>query len=175
MFDPSNFFERLFTILAIFFAGALLYWVLDVFARKLSQLMKGAAPLADTDRRITTIATLVRAIGSSALFFVGGSMILKTLQIDITPILTGAGILGVIASFSAQTLVRDIIAGLFILLENQYAPGMLVQLDEVEGVVEHISLRSTIIRDKNGCKVFVPNGGIRIIRVMSDVKRKHRE
>ncbi|MDP2630415.1 MAG: mechanosensitive ion channel [Candidatus Uhrbacteria bacterium] len=175
MFDPSIFFERLFTILAIFFVGALLYWALGVFARKLSQFMQGAALLADTDRRITTIASLVRTIGTITLFFIGGSMILKTLQIDIAPLLTGAGILGVIASFSAQTLVRDIIAGLFIVLENQYAPGVMVQLDEVEGIVEHISLRSTIICDKNGCKVFVPNGGIRIIRVISDMKKKHRE
>jgi small conductance mechanosensitive channel len=100
-------------------------------------------------------------------------MILKTLQIDIAPILTGAGILGVVASFSAQTLIRDIIAGLFILLENQYAPGMRVRVDSVEGVVENISLRSTTIRCDDGSLIFVPNGGIQIIHVMPERKRGH--
>ena len=153
-----------------------MYWLINVFARKLSGFVRGAASsLGESDRRFATITALIRTIGLITLFFIAGSMILKTLQIDITPILTGAGILGVIASLSAQTLVRDIIAGLFILLENQYAPGMTVQLDKIQGVVEHISLRSTILRDKNGNMVFIPNGGIQIIRVLGGTKRKQRE
>ena len=173
MTDPTIFFERLFSILAIFFIAAFLYWLLDVSARKVISFMEGAAPgVSIDDRRAGTIATLIRTIGSITLFFIAGSMILNTLRIDITPILTGAGILGVIASFSAQTLVRDVIAGLFIVLENQYSPGMMVQLDKAEGIVERISLRSTVLRDKKGSIVFVPNGGIQIIRVLPDAQRK---
>lgn len=168
MIDPTIFFERLFSVLAIFFIAAFLYWLLDVSVRKVTLFMERAGSGVSTgDRRAGTIASLIRTIGSITLFFIAGSMILHALHIDITPILTGAGILGVMASFSAQTLVRDVIAGLFILLENQYAPGMVVQLDSVEGIVERISLRSTVLRDKKGSIVFVPNGGIQIIRVLS--------
>ncbi|MBI4599379.1 mechanosensitive ion channel [Candidatus Uhrbacteria bacterium] len=173
MIDPSMFFERFFSILAIFFVAVFLYWLLELLVKKLSAMMRTVVHAAEgDDQRVATIGTLIRTIGSITLFFIAGSMILRTLQIDITPILTGAGILGVIASFSAQTLVRDVIAGLFILLEHQYAPGMVVQLDSVRGMVERISLRSTVIRDTDGHTVFVPNGEIHIIRVIADAKKK---
>ncbi len=173
MVDPTIFFERLFSILAIFFVAVFFYWLLDVSARKVALFVEGVSLGANAqDRRATTIASLVRTIGSITLIFIAGSMILNTLHIDITPILTGAGILGVVVSFSAQTLVRDVIAGLFIVLENQYAPGMMVRLDKVEGIVERISLRCTVIRDKSDATVFVPNGGIQIIRVVSDTKKQ---
>lgn len=173
MVDSPVFFERLLTVLSIFFGAVFVYWFLDVSIKKCVSIMKGAAHrVPDDDRRIATLTTLARTIASITLFFIAGSMILKTLQIDITPILTGAGILGVIASFSAQTLIRDVIAGLFILVENQYAPGMRVRVDKVQGVVEDISLRTTVIRADDGSHVFIPNGGIQVVRVMSETRPK---
>jgi len=176
MFDSSLFLERLLTIFAIFFAGVFLYWLFDLSVRKLTKVMSAAGlAVGDSDRRISMIAALIRTVASVVLFFIGGSMILKTLQIDIAPLLAGAGILGVLASLSAQTLLKDIIAGVFILLENQYAPGMMVRLDDAEGIVHHLSLRSTTLRDAEGNLIYIPNGGVKMVRVTTPRKKKSQE
>jgi small-conductance mechanosensitive channel len=87
-------------------------------------------------------------------------MVLRELNVDISPALTGAGIVGVALGFGAQTLVRDFIAGFFLLLENQVRVGDVVAINGVGGLVEEISLRTIVLRDEVGTVHVFPNGGI---------------
>ena len=84
----------------------------------------------------------------------------STIGIKITPILTSAGIVGVALAFGAQTLVKDVLAGLFIIFEDQYGIGDAVRINEVEGVIEDVGLRVTRIRDWNGVAWYLRNGEI---------------
>ncbi len=97
---------------------------------------------------------------------VGGAAIIHMLQIigwDVKPLLAGAGIIGVALGFGAQTLVRDVIAGVFILAENQYSVGDLIEINGKGATVEALTVRSTMLRDFNGYVHFVPNGEMKIV------------
>jgi small conductance mechanosensitive channel len=88
-------------------------------------------------------------------------IIISEFGIAIAPIIAAAGIIGIAFGFGAQYLIRDMIAGLFILLENQYRIGDVVDLTGTSGEVEKISLRTTVIRDFNGTVYHIPNGEIK--------------
>ena len=83
------------------------------------------------------------------------------------PLIAGAGIAGVALGFGAQSLVKDCIAGLFMLLEDQYGVGDIVDLDEATGVVEKISLRTTVLRGLDGTVWHVPNGEVTSVSATS--------
>src|ERR671912_510318 len=87
-------------------------------------------------------------------------MILNEFNVNISPALTGAGIVGVALGFGAQTLVRDLIGGFFLILENQIRVGDVVAINGIGGLVEAINLRTTILRDEEGTVHVVPNGAI---------------
>jgi small-conductance mechanosensitive channel len=99
-------------------------------------------------------ATTVLVIGSAVL------MVLQSIGVDITPVLTGAGIVGLAIGFGAQTLVRDIISGFFLILENQLRVGDAAAINGTAGVVESINLRTIILRDLEGTVHVFPNGAI---------------
>jgi small conductance mechanosensitive channel len=99
-------------------------------------------------------ATTVLVAGSAAL------MALQSVGIDITPVLTGAGIAGLAVGFGAQTLVRDIISGFFLILENQIRVGDVAAINGTAGLVESINLRTIILRDLEGTVHVFPNGAI---------------
>jgi len=90
-------------------------------------------------------------------------MLLSTFGLDITPLLASVGVAGLAVSLGAQTLVKDLIGGLLILLENQYAVGDVIQVGDVSGSVERLTLRATYVRDLNGRLHIVPNGEVRIV------------
>lgn len=89
-------------------------------------------------------------------------MALSELNINITTILAGVGIAGIAIGFGAQSLVKDIIAGLFIIFENQYRKGDVVKIADVSGLVEEVNLRRTTLRDLDGIVHVIPNGEIRV-------------
>ena len=89
-------------------------------------------------------------------------MILSEFTINIVAFLTGASVLGVAVGFGAQWLVKDVIAGLFIIMENQFHKGVVIKIAGESGVVEEINLRRTILRDLDGVYHVVPNGEIRV-------------
>jgi moderate conductance mechanosensitive channel len=99
-------------------------------------------------------ATTVLVIGSAAL------MVLQGVGVDITPVLTGAGIAGLAVGFGAQTLVRDIISGFFLILENQVRVGDAAAINGTAGLVESINLRTIVLRDLEGTVHVFPNGAI---------------
>jgi small conductance mechanosensitive channel len=90
-------------------------------------------------------------------------MILQEIGLEIGPVLAGAGIVGLALGFGGQYLIRDIITGLFIILENQYRIGDVVYIDTTGGLVEDISLRKTTLRDLNGTVHHIPNGEIKLV------------
>lgn len=125
--------------------------------------MRESAGLASARRqqRANAIGSVLRSTATIAIFAVAGLMILGEFRINLAPLLAGAGIVGVALGFGAQSLVRDVLAGLFILMEDQYGIGDVVDLGEASGEVVGIALRITTLRDVRGVMWYVPNGEIR--------------
>jgi len=111
-------------------------------------------------RRLKTLFSLVYSVITIFIIFVAGLIILDELDVNITPFLASAGIAGIAVGFGAQTLVRDIISGLFILSEDQIRIGDLVKIGTFEGTVERIGIRSIAIRDMSGNLIILPNSQV---------------
>jgi small-conductance mechanosensitive channel len=90
-------------------------------------------------------------------------MVLRELDVDITPVLTGAGIIGLAVGFGAQTLVKDIISGLFLIAEDQVRIGDVAEINGIGGAVEEINLRTIVLRDLEGVVHTIANGEIRTL------------
>jgi small conductance mechanosensitive channel len=111
-------------------------------------------------QRAAAIGSVLRSFVTATVFSVAGLMVLGELGIDLTPLVAGLGIVGAALGFGAQTLVKDLISGLFMLLEDQYGVGDVVDVGEVTGVVEGVGLRTITIRDARGVVWYVRNGEI---------------
>lgn len=111
-------------------------------------------------KRARTVTSLIHNLASVFIFSAAGLMILDKLKVNITPILTGAGILGLAVGFGAQTLVKDVISGFFLILENQVRVGDTAEINGVSGLVEAINLRTLILRDVRGAVHIFPCGSI---------------
>ena len=118
------------------------------------------ATLDRQNQRTTTVGGLLSNVGVAIIIIVALLSGFSTIGIKIPPILTSAGIVGVALAFGAQTLVKDVLAGLFIIFEDQYGVGDAVKINEVEGLVEDVGLRVTRIRDWNGAAWYLRNGEI---------------
>ena len=111
-------------------------------------------------QRAEAIGSVLRSFVTVIVFSVAGLMILDLFGFDIAPVLTSLGIAGVALGFGAQTLVKDLIAGLFMLLEDQYGVGDVIDTGEAVGVVESVGLRTVTLRDARGVLWYVRNGEI---------------
>lgn len=111
------------------------------------------------------LETLIQVIRWIAQVAIVGAALLTVLGhfIDITPILASVGVLGLAVSLGAQTLIKDFIGGLLILIENQYTVGDVIQVGGISGSVERLTLRTTHVRDVNGNLHIVPNGDVRTV------------
>jgi moderate conductance mechanosensitive channel len=116
----------------------------------------------ELERRVGTIGRLLVRVAGAAIAVIAGLMVLDLFGIDIGPAVAGLGVAGIAVGFGAQTLVRDWLAGIFIVLENQYSAGDVVRIAGIEGTVEDISLRRTTVRDLDGTVHSVPNGQITV-------------
>jgi len=121
------------------------------------------ADVLERAKRAQTLASLVQNTLSVAVTAVAGLTILRELRVDIMPVLTGAGIVGLAIGFGAQTLVRDIISGFFIILENQVRVGDVAVVNGTGGLVESINLRTIVLRDYDGTVHVFPNGEIKTL------------
>jgi small conductance mechanosensitive channel len=110
--------------------------------------------------RAQTIGQVLRSISTVVIFGIATLLVLGELGINLGPLIAGAGIAGLAIGFGAQSLVKDVVSGLFILLEDQYGIGDVVDLGEASGSVEQVTLRSTRLRDAEGTVWHVPNGEI---------------
>lgn len=124
----------------------------------------------DALERAKRARTLGSVVSKAATVLIVGLALLMTLRefrVDITPVLTGAGILGLAVGFGAQTLVRDIISGFFMILENQVRVGDVASINGTGGLVEAINLRTIVLRDQQGTVHVFPNGGITTLANLS--------
>ena len=110
--------------------------------------------------RLKTLAGLLNSVISYTLSFVFGVMLLQAVHLDPVPLLTTASVAGLAVGFGAQKLVKDVISGFFILLENQYAIGDYVTIGTVTGTVEEVGMRTTRIKDDLGRLYILSNGDI---------------
>ena len=112
------------------------------------------------EQRAKTIGSVLKSVVTILVFGIAFLEIMIVVGMDITPILTSAGILGVALGFGAQNLVKDFLSGMFMLLEDQYGVGDVVDLGPATGTVEAVALRTTTIRDTSGTVWYVRNGEI---------------
>lgn len=118
-------------------------------------------------KREDTLIHIFSVTSRMVIFAIAVLMILQELGVMIGPILAAAGIVGLALGFGGQYLIRDIISGLFILLENQYRIGDVVNFDGTSGLVENISLRMTTLRDLDGTVHHIPHGEIKKVSNLS--------
>ena len=111
-------------------------------------------------KRARTLGAVVSKVTTALVTGIALLMILKEFELDITPVLTGAGIVGLAVGFGAQTLVRDIISGFFLILEDQVRVGDVAAINGTGGLVEAINLRTIVLRDDEGTVHVFPNGAI---------------
>ncbi len=114
-------------------------------------------------KRAQTLGATFRRFLSALIWSVAVLVILRELDVDITPVLTGAGILGLAVGFGAQTLVKDIIAGIFVIAEDQIRVGDVAIVNSIEGTVQEINLRTIVLRNIEGVVYTISNGDIRTL------------
>jgi moderate conductance mechanosensitive channel len=137
------------------------------FVEHRSASSDGLRPPEGLEGRVRTVGQLIVRVGGAVILVIAGLMVLGELGINIGPAIAGLGLVGVAVGFGAQTLIRDWLAGIFVVLENQYSYGDLVRVAGVEGTVEDFSLRRTLLRDADGSFHSVPNGQILVATRLS--------
>jgi len=121
----------------------------------------------DRKKRLQTLDGLVGAIVKVCVWVVVVVMLINELGINTGPLIASAGIIGIVVGFGAQTLIRDFTSGLFIIAENQYRVGDTIEINNITGVVEEITIRTTVLRDINGFLHHIPNGSIEVTTNMT--------
>jgi moderate conductance mechanosensitive channel len=151
----------------IILAGA---WLLTRIARRLLRRLRtytvrvmdrrGSASTIELENRAATIIAVLGKLASTVIWIVALVMALSQLDFHIEPLLAGLGVAGIAVGLGAQTLIKDWLGGLFLLLEDQIRIGDAVVINAVSGTVEEINLRMTIVRAENGAVHIIPNGSI---------------
>lgn len=143
--------------------------VIVFFTNKIRKLIVKSS-LVNDERvalRAKTITGIINSLIIAFISTISVILILGELGINVAPIIAGAGVLGLAISFGAQNLVKDVITGFFILLEDQYGVGDIIKIDSHAGTVESMNLRTTILRDIEGNVHIIPNGEIKQVIVMT--------
>jgi len=151
-------------ILAALVVGWLAYRALRLVLRRIERSIAASETgvVSVQEQRAKTLISLVRSMGLVVISVLVMFMVLGALGIDLGPLLAGAGVIGLAISFGAQSLVKDIISGLFILFENQFGVGDVIRVEQgVGGAVERMTLRVVILRDVQGVVHVIPNGEIK--------------
>lgn len=169
--------QHLLQIIIIIVAAEIVY---RVSTKAVSKLVHKAThrpdlfPTAsDRKKRLKTIDSLVNATLRITVFAVAGIMIISELGINTGPLIASAGIIGVALGFGAQSLIKDFMSGFFVITENQYRVGDVVELStllgnaQISGTVEAITIRTTVVRDMDGKLHHFPNGNIAVASNMT--------
>jgi moderate conductance mechanosensitive channel len=162
--DPSLVIRSLMELAVIWASAWVAMQILRLIVRRILRLVsdKDDRTLTAAEKRGQTIAGLVRSVGRTVVII---AALLLTLDIflDIRALLAGVGILGLAISFGAQSLVKDVISGFFILFENQFVVGDVIEASGKTGTVERITLRSVSLRELDGTLHTIPNGLIGVV------------
>src|SRR5215831_10261073 len=155
-------------LMAILLVAFILIRLLSVVTRKMVEFSKRTSlHPAVRAQQVGTVVGMVRSVGIFVILLVTLLQALRAVGIDVAPLLASAGIAGLAIGFGAQTLVKDVINGFFILAENQFEIGDQVRVAGVQGAVEEITMRRTVLRDVDGTVHVVPNGAIQIVSNMT--------
>lgn len=151
-------------LLALLLIAFILIRLLGVATRKTVDISKRKA-LHPTIRaqQIATVVGVIRSVGIFVILLVTLMQVLLVFGINVGPLLASAGIAGLAIGFGAQTLVKDVINGFFILAENQFEVGDTIRTAGVQGTVEEITMRRTVLRDSDGTVHIVPNSNMQIV------------
>jgi len=157
-------------IVGAFMAVRILNTIIERFEKRISDHIKAkekAILPIEIEKRVQTVGNLLKKVIFVSIWLVAAMMVIKELGFDVKPILAGAGIIGLAVSFGAQNLVRDIISGLFIIIENQIRVGDVAIINGTGGLVEAINLRTTVLRGLDGTVHIFPNGTINTLSNMT--------
>ncbi len=141
--------------------------VVKVASERLASLFAKQQVDVEAKKRANTLASVIRHLATVAILAVAFITVLGQLGVEIGPVLAAAGIVGLAVGFGAQNLVKDVINGFFILLEDQIRVGDVVQVGGQSGLVEKVNLKMTILRDFSGNAHFIPNGSIDTVTNMT--------
>ncbi len=133
-----------------------------IITRTIKHQMKDKLDV-EKEKRVNTLTRLIKGISIVGIGIITLFVILEQLGIDVTAALAALGIVGIAVGFGAQYLIRDLINGFFIYFENQYNIGDVIKIGDVGGIVEELSLRRTVLRDLDGMRHIIPNGGIQMV------------
>jgi small conductance mechanosensitive channel len=151
-------------VTAIVVVAWLAFRVLKVLTGRIQRRFEAEdqTTVSEIEQRAKTVVHLLNSVGAAAIG-IAALLTILDLFIPIGPLLAGVGVAGLAISFGAQSLVRDIITGFFILLENQFAVGDIVEINGKSGVVERITLRVVSLRDVEGVLHTIPNGAVNMV------------
>jgi small-conductance mechanosensitive channel len=148
----------------ILVAALVLLVLLQTARRRVLRTMQSRKHLRhERQQHALTFVEILTWGGAAVIIGAAVLMLLSDFGVNITPLLASAGVAGLAISLGAQTLIKDLIGGFFILVENQYSVGDSIQLGSLTGEVEHFTLRTTTVRDVSGTLHTVPNGEVRIV------------
>ena len=147
-------------IIILFFFGRI---ILKLVVKRFMKIVDDGddTHVSQKERRAETLGHIVITTGNIVIYAITLLMVLSVFGVDIRPILAGAGVIGLAIGFGAQSLVKDFVSGLFILVENQYGIGDKVKIGSFEGRVMRITMRSTALKDDEGKIYYISNGSIK--------------
>ncbi len=153
----------LFVLVVTYLSILVLRWL----AKRAVLLKTRPLPNGVRAQQVATLATVISNVGTYVIAALGALEILALFGLNLEPLLASAGIVGLAIGFGAQALVKDVINGFFILLDDQYRFGDVVRAGGVRGTVENMSLRRTVLRDEDGSLHTIPNSEIRVVSNLS--------
>ena len=169
-----NYFEEhaveIIWIFILFFLGKI---ILRFIVKQLIKISDDGddSHISQKEKRAKTLGQIIKSIGNVFIYSLILFMVLNLSGVDIRPILASAGIIGLAIGFGAQSLVKDFVSGLFILIENQYGVGDRVKIGSFEGNVIKITMRSTVLMDDEKNKHYISNGLVKNVTNMSQKKK----
>lgn len=151
-------------LIVILVVAFILLRLLALISRRLRTYQHaGTLPSGMRTQQLRTLAGVINSVGKFVIYLVALLQLLPLFGVDVKPILASAGIAGLAVGFGAQTLVKDMINGFFIIVENQYDVSDVIKVAGVSGAVEAMTLRHTTLRDANGTVHIIPNSEIKVV------------
>lgn len=156
--------QDLLAVTAIIVVAIIGLVVTQVIRRRVLRAVRSQEGLqTERQQQVVTLIEIAAWVVSVLIAAVAVLMLLSRFDIDIVPVLASAGVVGLAVGLGAQTLIKDLIGGFFILVENQYAVGDTIKVGVLSGQVERLTLRATSLRDDNGHLHIIPNGEARVV------------
>ncbi|MBD3296163.1 MAG: mechanosensitive ion channel [Candidatus Omnitrophica bacterium] len=157
--------EKLISSAVIILVGMVLYFLLGVSVKALERMIKKGDDIRESEAelRFRTLGKLIKWLGGITIILSVVYLLLSLYGFNVAPLIAGAGVIGLAFGFGGQYLIRDLINGMFILIEGQYRINDVVKLGDLAGLVEDVNLRITTLRDLEGRVITVPNGEIKAV------------